>query len=241
MSVHQHCRGNLQCWINDSSLKGFINHWDLRAVLGPALVLSDLSIRAIFILLTLYMFMLCPFWCVHLLTEEEKYEMTNKEINWTNIRFSQFLCPQPPPESSLARLGLLGTLETRQNMFFHRGSPKRFHQWSPSYTPASQPGHHIYPPTNALPKMLTQKFHTTRMIFKIQSKTKPNKCTWTKRCLLIDTGKKSGWDKLLRFCRETKKKLVKSSDAFACIKELSVLSIEQQTRNYLSWSASRSL
>ena len=141
MSVHQHCRSNLQCWINDSSLKGFINHWDLRAVLGPALVLSDLSILAIFILLTLYMFMLCPFWCVHMLTEEEKCEMTNKEINWTNIRFSQFLCPQPPPESSLARLGLLGTLETRQNMFFHRGSPKRFHQWSPSYTQSARPPH----------------------------------------------------------------------------------------------------
>ena len=42
-----------------------------------------------------------------------------------------------------ARLGLLGTIrfQARQNMFFHRelrGSPKRFHQWSPSYTTASQ-------------------------------------------------------------------------------------------------------
>ena len=44
---------------------------------------------------------------------------------------------------SRARLGLLGTIrfQARQNMFFHRelrGSPKRFHQWSPSYTTASQ-------------------------------------------------------------------------------------------------------
>ena len=56
--------------------------------------------------------------------------------------FSNLLKPCIRPWSR-ARLGLLGTIrfQARQNMFFHRelrGSPKRFHQWSPSYTTASQ-------------------------------------------------------------------------------------------------------
>ena len=70
-----------------------------------------------------------------------------------DLQFSQFLDSQSPP---LQQDSLLGTLETRQNMFFHRGSPKRFHQWSPSYTAASQPGHHIYPPSNASKNVQTK-------------------------------------------------------------------------------------
>ena len=77
-----------------------------------------------------------------------------------DLQFSQFLDSQSPP---LQQDSLLGTLETRQNMFFHRGSPKRFHQWSPSYTAASQPGHHIYPPSNASKNVQTKIdfFYTT--------------------------------------------------------------------------------
>ena len=75
--------------------------------------------------------------CSHPLTESFSATLNL----WPTIS-SNLLKPCIRPWSR-ARLGLLGTIrfQARQNMFFHRelrGSPKRFHQWSPSYTTASQ-------------------------------------------------------------------------------------------------------
>ena len=93
--------------------RGFINQWDLRAAialfsLNPAPKKASPTIGF-----------------VKLGRQIQNYKQRNQPPLYSTKIYTVFLICASPATSSPARLGLLGTLETRQNMFFHRAEAPR--------------------------------------------------------------------------------------------------------------------
>ena len=153
-----------------------------------------------------------------------------------------------PTTSSLARLGLLGTLETRQNMFFHRAEAPRdsINGALLTHQPVSQATTFIH----KLHQMILPNLEIYLLIYIFPfSLHCVQNCAYLKyrlptfaleqgaACnLTLGTWKKVGWTNYWDFAKSKKFGCLCS-----CIKEQSVLSIVRQTRNYLSWSVRRSV
>ena len=195
MSVHQHCRGNLQCWINDSSLKGFINHWDLRAVLGPALVLSDLSILAIFILCTCSCFALFGVFTCWQRKKNTKWQI--KKSTGQISGFLNFCVPShlrsPPWQDSVCSVRW-----KRVKTCFSIAEAPRDSINGALLTP-SQPGHHIYPQASPNDAFFHSNPKSTSILYSIHS-TSANALEQGDAVCKLTWLEKSGIDKLSGFC-----------------------------------------